>query len=268
MTFQLESLIIIVLSVELQILEILAPSHCPSCSSELVWEGDLLYCRSLDCGEVKQAKVIHFAKTLKIKGLGPAAIAKLNLTNIIDIYDLSLSDITVGLSSTKLASKLYEEIEDSKKAALQKVLPGFSIPLIGRSATDKLCEVLTHLSELSVEICTQAGLGPKATSNLMDWFVNEYPLLANLPFSFSATVTDTASTSSMGIVCITGKLVSVKTKSEAEKLLVAQGYSIKSSLTKDVTILVNESGIESAKTKKARDAGVSIITNLNELLGV
>jgi len=38
-------------------------------------------------------------------------------------------------------------------------------------------------------------------------------------------------------------------------------------LTKDVTILVNESGIESAKTKKARDSGVQIITNLLEFIG-
>ena len=45
------------------------------------------------------------------------------------------------------------------------------------------------------------------------------------------------------------------------------GYVVKTSLTKDVTILVNESGIESAKTKKARDAGVQIITNLLEFIG-
>jgi hypothetical protein len=38
-------------------------------------------------------------------------------------------------------------------------------------------------------------------------------------------------------------------------------------LTKDVTILVNESGVESAKTKKARDAGVQIITNLLDFIG-
>jgi hypothetical protein len=45
------------------------------------------------------------------------------------------------------------------------------------------------------------------------------------------------------------------------------GYLVKSSLTKDVTILVNESGIESAKTQTARDRGVRIITNLEEIIG-
>jgi hypothetical protein len=44
------------------------------------------------------------------------------------------------------------------------------------------------------------------------------------------------------------------------------GYAISASLTSKVTLLVNESGIESAKTKKARDSGITIITNLKDLI--
>ena len=58
-----------------------------------------------------------------------------------------------------------------------------------------------------------------------------------------------------------------KTKAEAEKALTNRGWIVKSSLTKDVTHLVNESGLESSKTKKARESGISIITNLNQLIG-
>ena len=43
------------------------------------------------------------------------------------------------------------------------------------------------------------------------------------------------------------------------------GYLVKNSLTKDVTILVNESGVDSAKTQAALDRGVQIITNLKQL---
>ena len=49
-------------------------------------------------------------------------------------------------------------------------------------------------------------------------------------------------------------------------MLSQYGFVVKSSLTKDVTHLVNESGIESAKTQTARDRGVNIITNLKHLL--
>ena len=87
-----------------------------------------------------------------------------------------------------------------------------------------------------------------------------------LPFSFKFEKT-TQPTTTHGTVCISGKLTSYKTKAEAQHKLQELGYVVKTSLTKDVTILVNESGIESAKTKKARDAGVQIITNLLEFIG-
>jgi NAD-dependent DNA ligase len=89
-----------------------------------------------------------------------------------------------------------------------------------------------------------------------------------LPFSFKFVKAENKPVNaSANTVCITGKLVSYKNKAEAHAALEAAGLNVKSSLTKDVTILVNESGIESAKTKKARDAGVQIVTNLKLLTG-
>lgn len=213
-------------------------------------------------------RIEHFAKTLKIKGLGPATIEKLDLTSIMDIYDLSLDLLVELLGSSRIAEKLYVEIQKSKDCDLEQLLPAFSIPLIGKTASEKLCKVVTDIEELTSDACVDAGLGPKAAQNLMSWYENEYKTLySSLPFSFKASkkqVIDTA----MGIVCITGKLVSVKAKKDAEQLLIQAGYGVRSSITKDVTILVNESGIESAKTKKARDNGVSIVNNLSELIGV
>ena len=69
------------------------------------------------------------------------------------------------------------------------------------------------------------------------------------------------------MVCISGKLKSFKTKADATQVLEDFGYEVKSSLTKDVTILVNESGVESLKTKKARENGVTIVTNLFDFIG-
>jgi len=63
------------------------------------------------------------------------------------------------------------------------------------------------------------------------------------------------------------KLSSYKTKAQATTVLNELGYEVKSTVTKDVTILVNESGVESAKVKKARESGVTIITNLSQFIG-
>ncbi len=70
-----------------------------------------------------------------------------------------------------------------------------------------------------------------------------------------------------GAVCISVHLKSFKTKADATEALKAAGYEVKSSLTKQVTHLINEGGQESAKTKQARDTGITIVTNLSEFLG-
>jgi len=247
-------------------LKIEIPSNCPSCSFELVRRNEQLFCENAGCVGKESQKIEHFAKTLKIKGLGPSTISKLNIASIIDIYSLSETEMVERLGSLKIAGKVFDEIQKSKTCSLQELLPAFSIPLIGKTASEKLCSVLVNLDDLTEDVCEQAGLGPKATRNLMSWFEVDYnTIYKGLPFSFKSEKTVKPS---KGVVCITGKLKSFKTKSEAEKLLLNSGYSVKSTLTKDVTILVNESGIESAKTRKARDSGVSIVCNINQLIEV
>ena len=248
-------------------MKIIVPTNCPSCESPLVWKNDQLFCLNADCSSRAFKRIQHFAQTLKIKGLGPSAIQKLDIQDIPNIYSISEEEIIDGLQSEKLGTKLLEEIEKSKSVSLESLLPAFSIPLIGKTAAEKLCKVINHISELTSETCEKAGIGPKATENLLMWYSEEFVgVLDSLPFTFQSTGIESKPTK--GIVCITGKLKSFKTKAEAEKFLLDLGYIIKSSLTKEVTILVNESGVESAKTQKARDNGVSIITNLFDLTGV
>jgi BRCT domain type II-containing protein len=92
---------------------------------------------------------------------------------------------------------------------------------------------------------------------------NEY---YDLPFSFSCEIPEVDYVPLKGVVCITGKLKSYPTKAAAEKVLHKYGYETKGSLTKNVTILVNESGIESAKTNKAQEMGIKIYNNIKQLI--
>jgi len=247
--------------------EIQAPTHCPSCNSSLEWSNHLLYCRNSDCDSQSAKKLEHFAKTLKIKGLGPASINKLGLTSLEEIYTLDLDTLCEKLSSNKLGQKLFEEIEKSKLVALETLLPAFSIPLIGKTAAEKLSKVCNRIEDIDYGICAKAGLGEKAAKSLMHWITHDFYCFYDgyLPFTFKFSSVPQPSTSK-GIVCISGKLVSYKTKAEAATVLESLGYTIKSSLTKEVTILVNESGVESLKTIKARESGVEVITNLKTFI--
>jgi len=231
--------------------------------------NDQLFCRNRLCPAKSAKRIEHFAKTLKIKGLGPSTIDKLGLEDYHDIYSITQEEISSLLDSEKLGVKLFQEIQKSKSNDLTVLLPAFSIPLIGSSATQKLVKHISSIHEITPEICTVAGLGQKAASNLIDWLVNTFHFekYYDLPFSFSCTRQKVSTANTKGTVCISGKLKSYPTKAAAKQLLQENGYAVKDNLTKEVSILVNESGIASAKTNKAETMGIEIITNIKTLLG-
>ena len=234
--------------------------------SELTWEKDQLFCYNTKCGGKTTKKIEHFASALKIKGLGPRTVEKLQIQDLYDIYELPLEIMIEALQSEKLAVKLHREIQSSKATDLVDLLPAFSIKLIGRSASAKLCSVIKNMAEINEDTCKEAGLGPVATEHLLDWYYEEFiDGYERLPFRWIQTLKVSKPTETKGVVCISGKLKSYKTKAQATEYLEKLGYLVKSSLTKDVNILVNESGIESAKTRTAQERGVKILTNLNEI---
>jgi DNA ligase (NAD+) len=234
--------------------------------TDLEWVKDQLYCNNPNCPGKTSKKIEHFASTLKIKGLGPRTVQKLQISDLHDLYELPLEIMIEALQSEKLAVKLHREIENSKQVDLVDLLPAFSIKLIGRSASAKICSKIKNILDINEETCAEAGLGPTATNNLLDWLIEEFTDgYDRLPFRWQQLTKIEEKSADNGVVCISGRLKSFKTKAAATQYLETKGYLVKSSLTKDVTILVNESGIESAKTQAARDKGVLIITNLKEI---
>ena len=247
--------------------EIIIPTHCPACNSELDTVKDQLFCRNPNCPAQSSKKVEHFAKTLKIKGLGAVTIEKLDLQDYHDIYSFDERELIDLLGSEKLGEKLFAEIENSKDAQLTTLLPAFSIPLIGQSASNKLTKQVSNISEITYQKSIDVGLGPKAASNLINWLVNQFDSneYYKLPFSFSCERISEVSYNK-GVVCITGKLKSYPTKAAAQKVLQSHGFETKDNLTKDITILLNESGIESAKTNKAQQMNIKIYNNIKQLI--
>ena len=243
------------------------PTTCPACSSELELVKEQLFCRNPNCPAQWNKKLESFASVLKIKGLGPATVNKMQIEDYHELYELTVEDIEDRIGSLKMAEKLFNEIQKSRNAKVVDLLPAFSIPLIGRSASQKLCNNISDIEDISEKSCTEAGIGPKATASLINWLFNEYyqnNYKDTLPFNWKNKVIKKQEVT--GVVCITGKLKNYPTKAFAEKVLNKYGYVVKNSLTKDCNYLVNESGIESAKTQTARDRGVIIINNLKKFL--
>jgi DNA ligase (NAD+) len=240
------------------------PTECPCCLYPLEKINDQLFCRNSACSAKVNKRLEHFCKVLNIKGLGPKTIEKLQIQEISELYYLDLDDM-IKVLGEKVALKLQDEIEKSKTASLETVLAALSIPLIGETASTKICAVVKHISEINQETCKKAGLGEKATFNLLEWLNTEgKDVIPFLPFSLETKIKPNVTANKS--VCITGKLKSFKKKSDATEALLAAGYKLVDSVTKTTDYLINESGSYSAKVQTAEKYGIPIITDLNDLL--
>jgi NAD-dependent DNA ligase len=225
-----------------------------------------LFCRNTACSAQLQSKLEHFTKVLGIKGFGTKTIEKLNLQDITELFYLDYDQVAEALNSEKTASKLLDEINRAKSADLSTLLAAFSIPLVGATASNKICSVVSNIDEINEETCKQAGLGEKVTQNLLNWLETEFLELREfLPFSFSCQKSFDI-TGSEKTVCITGKMSSFKTKSEAYKALCSAGFKPVESVTTTTDYLVDEEDKGSTKRKKADSLGIQVITNLHIFL--
>jgi DNA ligase (NAD+) len=242
------------------------PVDCPCCGYKLELVKDQLFCRNTACSAQLNKKLEHLAKTLSIKGFGPKTIEKLGLSDLTELFYLDVDSVKDALGSEKTAVKLLDEIERAKGADLATVLASFSIPLVGNTASSKIAAVVSHIDEINLVTCQEAGLGEKVTANLLNWLDTEYLEMKEfLPFSFKSQSKVTSSTNGPTI-CITGKLSSFKTKAEATTKLTEAGFTVVESVTKTLKYLVDEQNNGSSKRKKAEEYGVIIVNNLTTFL--
>jgi DNA ligase (NAD+) len=245
------------------------PTQCPCCQYPLTLVNEQLFCRNTACGAQLGKKLEHFCKTLGIKGMGPKTLDKLALADLSELFYLDIDTLATQLGSVKTAEKLLREIDMAKSASLETVLVSFSIPLFGNTAAKKLCAHITDINDITYEVCKKAGLGDKVTENLINWLQTEFVDLKEfLPFSFKVSQNSSVlnTQADAASVCITGKLKSFKTKAEAQKALLAAGYSVVESVTKNTQYLVDEENKSSSKRIKAESLGTPIITDLTSFL--
>ena len=235
------------------------PSTCPSCEGKLELVNEQLFCYNKSCPAQTLKKILHFAKVIGIKGLGEKTLEKLDFETYRDLYEFSESYFVDTLGET-IGRKLFKEIQKSKQVPLNTGLAAFGIPLIGETAAKKLSKVCQSLDDICEETCKLAGLGDKATLNLMDWILSEDALDLPINTRFEQEQVATPA-SSLGItVCITGKLNNYKNRSDAAKYLGSLGYKVVDSVTKTTNILICEEDKQSSKLTKAQQLNIPIMS--------
>lgn len=255
-------------------MKIQIPTECPSCSSVLTVTNGQLFCKNSSCS-AKSSKIVEgFCKKLKIKGFGAKTIEKLNLITIPDIYNLTEQRLIQELGE-KTGTKLFTEIQLSKKVDFGTLLGSLGIPLIGGVAANKVGNKINSFNELNPTSVKAAGLGDKAAQHLIEW-INSVEgmdtievLTRDITFSEKPKQAAVDTVAYRFDVCITGKLDDFTNRTKAAEFLSQYGIEVKNSVTKSVKYLICEDNtkVGSSSYKKAQSAGIQI-TSIKELLEI
>jgi len=256
----------------------LRPKVCPGCKSSLHQEEEeiALRCTNMQCPATTVERLKHFVsrQALNIDKLGDRIIERLFdlkiVKTITDIYTLDRNQILeLDRFGEKSTDNLFDAIEKSKTASLEKFIFGFGIRFVGSKTSETLAQkyksLRGFLSASTEELEALNDIGPKVTQSIVselnnNSFTNELNELIKLginPVSDlgSAEVKENQFTGKK--IVITGSFD--LSRGEISKQLKLMGAIVNGSVSKNTDyVLAGEAA--GSKLKKAQELGLTIIT--------
>jgi DNA ligase (NAD+) len=116
------------------------PKKCPVCGEDVFRaEGEVAYrCVNVACPAQLKESLLHFAgrRAMSIDGLGDALVDQLVdqklVRDVADLYDLTQEQLAnLERMGEKSAANLMEEIENSRKAELARLIFAIGIRFVG-----------------------------------------------------------------------------------------------------------------------------------------
>ncbi len=265
--------------------EFIMPDKCPVCGTKVVrTEGEVDYrCVNANCPAKLRETILHFASrgVMNIDGMGDALVTQLTekglVENVADIYSLTKKDL-LGLErfADKSAQNIIDEIENSKKLPLERVIYGLGIRFVGERTAQFLAEhfgSMEALEKASVEELQNVNeVGPRIAESIAEFFSNpaNRKLVERLR---DAGLTMRGQKKQRGIklagktFVLTGTLAHFS-RDEAKKLIEDAGGKVTGSVSKKTDYVVAGADAGS-KLDKARELGISVIDEkqMQELMG-
>ncbi|MCT7468717.1 NAD-dependent DNA ligase LigA [Aliarcobacter cryaerophilus] len=250
--------------------EILKPTICPDCSSELLIEDIMIKCQNLDCPSRVVNSIIYFASKncLNIDGLGDKIVELLvnekKIFDILDLYSLKYEDLEnlEGFKEKKI-NNLLNAIENSKNSELYRVLTALGIEHIGEVASKSICSKFgLDLVDVSFEdLISIDGIGEQMANSFLEFFrVNRQFVLKLFDIlKPKVTIKEEAKDNPFKnkTVVITGTMS--KSRDEIKLFLEDLGAKVSSSVSKKTDFLIYGEDAGS-KYDKAIELGIEILT--------
>ena len=261
------------------------PERCPVCGGHVVRaEGEADHrCVNANCPAKLRESIRHFASrgVMNIEGMGDALVNQLVETGLVrdiaDIYSLTEDKLLkLERMGKKSAQNILDEIENSKKLPLERVIYGLGIRFVGERTAQFLAEAFGSMDALmnaSEEELQQVNeIGPRVSASIREFFdepknVALVERLRDNELRFKGTKKQRATTLAGKTFVLTGTLER-HTRDEARKLIEDAGGRVSGSVSKKTDYVV--AGAEAgSKLDKARELGVRVIgeKEMEELVG-
>src|SRR5271154_4774336 len=261
------------------------PEKCPVCGTKVVrTEGEVDYrCVNANCPAKLVGTILHFASrgVMNIDGMGDALVAQLTdrglVKNVADIYKLTKDDLLqLERMGEKSAQNVLDEIENSKKLPLERVIYGLGIRMVGERTAQFLAEhfgSMEAIMKASAEELEEVNeVGPRIAESIVEFFGDEHNRklvndLRKAGLTFTGQKKEKGTKLAGKTFVLTGTLAR-HTRDEAKKMIEDAGGRVSGSVSKKTDYVVAGSDAGS-KLDKARELGVNVIgeDELERLLG-
>nr|WP_218059509.1 NAD-dependent DNA ligase LigA [Gilliamella apicola] len=263
--------------------EIIFPTHCPICGSQIVRDEGQAVSRcagGLICPAQRKEALKHFVsrRAMNIDGMGDKIIEQLvdkdYVKTPVDLYKLSLPKLcSLDKIGEKSANNLLNALEASKNTTLSRFIFALGIPNVGEVTAENLVNQLGNLSAIENASLEQLqmvnDIGVVIAESIIDFF--QEPHNRNVIDQLTSDkigihwqdvnpqiqATDTNSPFSGKTIVLTGTL-SILTRDEAKSRLKQLGAKVTGSVSKN-TDLVIAGEAAGSKLAKAQELGIKVI---------
>jgi DNA ligase (NAD+) len=251
------------------------PKKCPVCGTDVVrTEGEVDYrCVNANCPAKLRETILHFASRgiMNIDGMGDALVNQLTerglVKNVADIYKLTKADLlSLERMGDKSAQNILDEIENSKKLPLERVIYGLGIRMVGERTAQFLAEHFGSMEALEnagvEELQAVNEVGPRIAESIVEFFgiaANRKLVerLREAGLTLSGQKKQRGTMLAGKTFVLTGTLAHF-TRDEAKKMIEDAGGKVTGSVSKNTDYVVAGADAGS-KLDKAKELRVAVI---------
>ena len=260
------------------------PLNCPNCGGKTQIKetqgAKTLYCMNEECSakKIKSFTLFVSRNALNIEGLSEATLEKFiqrgyikNFTDIFKLDKYREDIIELEGFGEKSYNNLIKSIDNVKKTTLSRVIYSLGIANVGVNTAKIIAKFLNNdpfkLIDTDIKSLSEIdGIGEVIASSIIDYIANVankgayIELVGELEFE-KVVISQKNMILAGKVFVITGSLNSYENRDALKNEIEELGGKVTGSVTSKTNYLINNDSLSSSsKNKKAKELGVTIIT--------